>query len=71
MLLERKGNFMTIFNKLNFLSSLYFKFNNSSNIDKADGNLVRYFQIEYGREWESALEQHLHEKSIDNVKKAA
>ena len=62
---------MTIFNKLNFLSSLYFKFNNSSNIDKADGNLVRYFQIEYGREWESALAQHLYEKSLNNVKKAA
>ena len=71
MLLKGKGNNMTILNKLNFLSSLYFKFNNSSNIDKADDNLIRYFQVEYGREWKSALEQHLHEKSIKNVKKAA
>ena len=71
MLIERKGNYMTIFNKLNFLSSLYFTFNNSSNIDKADDNLVRYFQVEYGREWKSALAQHLHEKSLNNVKKAA
>ena len=62
---------MTIFNKLNFLSSLYFTFNNRSNIDKADDNLVRYFQVEYGREWKSALAQHLHEKSLNNVKKAA
>ena len=62
---------MTILNKLNFLSSLYFKSNNISNIDKADDNLVRYFQVEYGREWESALEQHLYEKSLNNVKKAA
>ena len=62
---------MTILNKLNFLSNLYFKFNNSSNIDKADDNLIRYFQVEYGREWESALAQHLHEKNLNNVKKAA
>ena len=62
---------MTIFNKFNFLSSLYFTSNNRSKINKADDNLVRYFQIEYGREWESALEQHLHEKSLNNVKKAA
>ena len=62
---------MTIFNKLNFLSSLYFTFNNTRNIDKVDDNLVRYFQVEYGREWKSALEQHLYEKSLNNVKKAA
>ena len=62
---------MTIFNKFNFLSSLYFTSNNRSKINKADDNLVRYFQIEYGREWESALEQHLHEKNLNNVKKAA
>ena len=62
---------MTIFNKFNFLSNLYFTSNNRSKINKADDNLVRYFQIEYGREWESALEQHLHEKSLNNVKKAA
>ena len=62
---------MTILNKLNFLSKLYFKFNNSSNIDKADDNLIRYFQVEYGREWKSALEQLLYEKSLNNVKKAA
>ena len=62
---------MTILNKLNFLSKLYFKFNNSSNIDKADGNLIRYFQVEYGREWKNALAKHLYEKSLNNVKKAA
>ena len=62
---------MTIFNKLNFLPNLYLTFNNSRNIDKADDNLVRYFQIEYGREWKSALAQHLYEKSLNNVKKAA
>ena len=62
---------MTIFNKFNFLSSLYFTSNNRSKINKADDNLVRYFQIEYGREWESALAQHLHEKNLNNVKKAA
>ena len=62
---------MTIFNKLNFLSSLYFTFNNRSNIDKADDNLVRYFQVEYGREWKSALAQHLYKKNLKNAKKAA
>ena len=62
---------MTIFNKLNFSSSLNFAYNNRSNTTKADNNLVRYFKIEYGREWESALEQHLYQKKINNVKKAA
>ena len=62
---------MTIFNKLHFFSSLNFTYNNRSNIAKADDNLVRYFKIEYGREWESALEQHLYQKKINNVKKAA
>ena len=62
---------MTIFNKLHFFSSFNFRYNNRSNITKADNNLVRYFQIEYGREWESALAQHLYQKKINNVKKAA
>ena len=62
---------MIIFNKLNFFSGLNFTYNNRSNIAKADANLVRYFQVEYGREWESALEQHLYQKKINNVKKAA
>ena len=62
---------MTIFDKLHFLSSLNFTNNNRSNIAKADNNLVRYFQVEYGREWESALEQHLYQKKINNDKKAA
>ena len=62
---------MNILNKLNFLSNLYFKSNNRSNIHKADDNLIRYFQVEYGREWESALAQHLCEKNLNNVKKAA
>ena len=61
---------MTIL-KLNFLSNLFFKFNNNSNIDKADDNLVRYFQVEYGREWKSALAQHLYKKNLKNAKKAA
>ena len=69
--MKRKGNYMTIFNKLNFFSSLNFTYNNRSNTTKADNNLVRYFQIEYGREWESALAQHLYQKKINNVKKAA
>ena len=62
---------MTIFSKLNFLSGLNFTYNNRSNIAKVDDNLVRYFKIEYGREWESALAQHLYQKKINNVKKAA
>ena len=69
--MKRKGNYMAIFNKLNFFSSLNFTYNNRSNTTKADNNLVRYFQIEYGREWESALAQHLYQKKINNVKKAA
>ena len=62
---------MSIFNKLNFFSGLNFTYNNRSNIAKADHNLVSYFKIEYGHELESALEQHLYQKKINNVKKAA
>ena len=62
---------MTIFNKLNFFSDLNFTYNNRSNIAKADHDLVRYFKVEYGRKVESALEQHLYQKKINNVKKAA
>ena len=63
---------MNIFNKLNFFSDLNFTYNNKSNIAIADHDLVRYFKVEeYGRKVESTLEQHLYQKKINNVKKAA
>ena len=66
---------MTIFNKLNFFSRFNYRSNLSyptnQHIANADDNLVRYFKVEYGREWKSALAQHLYQKKIINVKKAA
>ena len=31
--------------------------------DHVDPNLVRYFRTEYGRDWKTALNEHLHYKS--------
>jgi len=39
--------------------------------DKVNENLIRYFKIEYGKEWQSALIKYLSEKKKDNFKKAA
>ena len=32
------------------------------NLDNVDPNLVRYFRTEYGRNWKSALSEHLYTK---------
>jgi len=32
------------------------------NFDNVDPNLVRYFRTEYGRNWKSALNEHLYNK---------
>ena len=34
-----------------------------NNFDNVDPNLVRYFRTEYGRDWKTALNEHLHHKS--------
>lgn len=37
----------------------------------ADPQLVRYFRNEYGKDWKSALTEHLYSKKNKNDKKAA
>lgn len=44
---------------------------NDGNIDKVDPNIVRYFRIEYGKDWKIALQKYISEKSLKNEKKAA
>ena len=39
--------------------------------NKVDPNIIRYFRIEYGKDWEIALENHLYREKIKNNKKAA
>ena len=40
------------------ISSVY----HGDNYDHVDANLVRYFRTEYGRNWKSALNEHLYNK---------
>ena len=49
-------------------SSDYFNFNRH---DRVDPNIIRYFRIEYGTNWESALAQHLYKERLKKQKKAA
>ena len=45
----------------NFFSSLRLpSLNYGYNFDNVDPNLVRYFRTEYGRNWKSALNEHLY-----------
>ena len=44
-------------------------FNNQ--FDKIDPNLIRYFQVEHGKDWKSALNQYIYKKDLENLDKAA
>ena len=57
-------------NVLNFFDNTYKTINNYG-FDNVDPQLVRYFRIEYGKDWKSALAEHLHKKESNNDKKAA
>ncbi len=65
--LERNKMYKNI---LNFINSTY-KAVNDYGFDNVDPQLVRYFRIEYGKDWRSALTDHLYKKGISNDKKAA
>ena len=60
-----------------FFKSLVKTISNTSGIFNNNGfsnvnpNLVQYFKNEYGTDWQNALNQHIHKKSIKNDKKAA
>ncbi len=38
---------------------------------KVDPNIIRYFRVEYGKDWKIALENYLHRETINNSKEAA
>ncbi len=44
---------------------------NGCGFDNVDPHLVRYFRNEYGKDWQSALIDHLYKKGANNDKKAA
>ena len=57
-------------NILNFINYTY-KAVNDYSFDNVDPQLVKYFRTEYGKDWRSALTEHLYKKEINNDKKAA
>ncbi len=57
-------------NIITFINAAY-KVANDYSFDDVDPNLVRYFRNEYGKEWRSALTEHLSKKNTSNDKKAA
>ncbi len=65
--IERNIMIKNIFNILNTT----YKAVNDLGFDNVDPNLVRYFRTEYGKDWQSALTEHLYKKENNNDKKAA
>ena len=65
--IERNIMIKNIFNILNTT----YKAVNDLGFDNVDPNLVRYFRTEYGKDWQSALTDHLYKKENNNDKKAA
>ena len=57
-------------NILNFFDYTY-KSINYYGFDNIDPQLIRYFKTEYGKDWQSALTEHLYKKERNNDKKAA
>ena len=60
-----------------FIKAMAKVFNNTyyditdSRFDKVDPNIVRFYRVEYGKDWKIALENHLYKDNIKNNKKAA
>tara|TARA_B110000444_G_C18413043_1_gene398907 strand:- start:52 stop:234 length:183 start_codon:yes stop_codon:yes gene_type:complete len=57
-------------NIINFFNNNY-KAVNVYGFNNTDPNLVRYFRNEYGKDWQSALTEHLYRKKNSDDKKAA
>tara|TARA_B100000959_G_C14849593_1_gene569553 strand:+ start:296 stop:493 length:198 start_codon:yes stop_codon:yes gene_type:complete len=57
-------------NIFKFLNTTY-KTVNGFGFDNVDPHIVRYFRNEYGKDWQSALTDHLYKKGAKNDKKAA
>ena len=64
-----KGKLM-IKNIITLINSTY-RAVNDYGFENVDPHLVRYFRTEYGKEWKSALNDHLYNKNKINDKKAA
>ena len=60
-----------MFKNIITLINTTYKAVNDYGFDNVDPHLVRYFRTEYGKDWKSALTQHLYEKSASHDKKAA
>jgi len=60
-----------------FIKSISKVFNSTYNaftddgFDNVDPNIIKYFRIEYGKDWKIALENHIYQKNIKNEKKVA
>ena len=61
---------MRFFDKFANIYGIHFS-NNETNFDKIDKNLIRYFKVEFGSEWESALLSYLEKQKKEQHKKAA
>ena len=57
-------------NLFNFLNTTY-KAINDLGFDNVDPQVVKYFRTEYGKDWQSALTEHLYKKGAKSDKKAA
>tara|TARA_B100000965_G_scaffold251546_1_gene211604 strand:+ start:164 stop:346 length:183 start_codon:yes stop_codon:yes gene_type:complete len=57
-------------NLIKILNTTY-KAVNDLGFDNVDPHLVRYFRTEYGKDWQSALTEHLYKKGNKSDKKAA
>ena len=60
-----------------FIKAMAKVFNNTyyditdSRFDKVDPNIVRFYRVEYGKDWKIALENYLQRETINNSKEAA
>ena len=57
--------FKNIYGALNAI----YKIMNEENYDNIDPNLVKYFRVEYGRNWKEALSHHIYIQNSKNDKK--
>ena len=69
LILNNEG-FKMINNIIKFFDNTYKAVNNYG-FDNVDPQLLRYFRTEYGKDWQSALTEHLDKKGSNNDKKAA
>ena len=70
ILILNNERFKMINNIINFFDNTYKAINNYS-FDNVDPQLLKYFKTEYGKDWQSALTEHLYKKESNNDKKAA